>query len=339
VMSGQLAQGREVARFEAAVASQVGVAGAAATSSGTSALLLALLALGAGPGSEIVMPSYVCASLATATLAAGATPVLADISPETFGLCPEDTRRRLSSRTRAVLVPHLFGQPADLDALGALGVPLVEDLAMSLGARWRGRPVGSFGLLAVCSFYATKLMTTGEGGMVLGQDEQLLSDVRDLRGVDDKETFRLRYNAKMTEMAAALGSSQLGRLPELLARRRQLASRYHEVLGELGLPAPSVRAGAQLVWYRYVLVLDGDADAFLREMRQRGIDCRRPVFRPLHRYLGLEGYPQTEAIYRGAVSIPLYPALTDSEVDQIAEALRAVLPRYGPRQVGPGGNA
>jgi len=328
LLSGQLAQDGEVARFESRMASYVGVRGAAAVSSGSAALHLALLALGVGPGDEVLVPSYVCPAVLNAVLHAGAAPVVADIEPASFNLSADDARRRITPRTRAVIVPHMFGVPADLDALGTLGVPVVEDLAMSLGSRWRGKRTGGYGSLAVCSFYATKMMATGEGGMVLGGDEALLAEVRDLRAMDEKEEFRVRHNSKMTDLQAALGLSQLRKLAGFIARRREIAELYGETLRTLGLPAPAAPGDCEPVWYRYVLTLDGDAEPFIDEMKRRGVECRRPVFKPLHRYLGLSGYAASEEAWRRAVSVPLYPALTGAEIETILKALRLVLPRH-----------
>ncbi len=271
LLSGQIAQDGEVARFESRMASYVGVRGAAAVSSGSSALHLALLALGVGPGDEVLVPSYVCPAVLNAVLHTGAAPVVADIEPATFNLSAGDARRRITPRTRALIVAHLFGVPADLDALGSLGVPVVEDLAMSLGSRWRGKRTGCFGSLAVCSFYATKMMATGEGGMVLGGDEALVDAVRDLRAMDEKEDFRVRFNCKMTDLQAALGLSQLRKLAGFIARRREIADLYGEELRRLGLPAPQAPAECEPVWYRYVLMLDGDAGPCIEEMRRRGV--------------------------------------------------------------------
>ena len=328
LLSGQLAQDGEVARFESRMASFVGVKGAAAVSSGAAALHLALLALKVGPGCEVIMPSYVCPAVLSAVLYTGATPVVTDIDPGSFNLSPEDAKRRLSAKTRAVIVPHMFGQPADLDALGALGVPVVEDLALALGSRRHGRRIGSFGTLAVCSFYATKMMATGEGGMVLGSDGALMEEIRDLRAMDEKDDFRVRFNYKMTDMQAALGLSQLRKLTTFVARRREIADLYNEALRRLGLPTPGIPGECEPVWYRYVLLLDGDAQPFIEEMKKKGVECRRPVYKPLHRYLGLSGYEVTEETWRRAVSVPLYPSLTGAEVDSVMKALRLLTPKY-----------
>jgi len=209
-----------------------------------------------------------------------------------------------------------------------LGVPIVEDLAHALGSRLCGKRVGGHGVLAVCSFYATKMMATGEGGMVLGSDETLLATVRDLRTMDKKEDFRVRYNYKMTDLQAALGLSQLKKLATFINRRREIAGVLNEALDKIGIPTPRVPADCEPVWYRYVLLLDSDADPFIQDMNKRCIECRRPVFKPIHRYLGLTGYPVTDDIWRRAVSIPLYPALTDAEVESIVKSLRLVLPKH-----------
>jgi perosamine synthetase len=263
-----------------------------------------------------------------AVLCTGATPIVADIDPVTFNISPEDAKRRLSERTRALIVPHMFGLPADMKVLGALGVPIVEDLAVALGSRLCGKRAGGLGALAVCSFYATKMMATGEGGMVLGNDETLLATVRDLRAMDKKEDFRIRYNYKMADLQATLGLSQLKKLATFIGRRREIAGVYNEALDKMGIPIPRVPAACEPVWYRYVLLLDSDAEPFIQDMNKRCIECRRPVFKPIHHYLGLPGYAVTDDIWRRAVSVPLYPALTGAEVDTIVKALRLVLPKH-----------
>ena len=162
--SGQVVQGEETQRFETALASEIGVVGAAAVSSGTAALHLALLALEIGEGDEVVIPSFVCPALLNAIRYVRATPVLADINREAFNIDVRDLERRLTGKTRAIIVPHMFGLPADIDDITALGIPVIEDCAQSLGSRYRGAPTGSFGVLSVFSFYATKVICTGEGG-------------------------------------------------------------------------------------------------------------------------------------------------------------------------------
>lgn len=327
VRSGHLAQGEVTRRFEQELARLVGVRDGVATSSGTAALHLALLALGVGPGDEVVLPSYTCVALLHAVRHVGATPRLVDLEPHGYNLSVAEVRRHLTRRTRAILVPHMFGTPADVAELSGLGVPVVEDIAQSLGAKVDGRPVGSFGTVAVCSFYATKVITTGEGGMLLSDSEVVLRRARDLRDYDGRRHLRPRFNYKMTDLQAALGLCQLRRLPEFLHRRRQLAARYTAHLRSLGLQPPPVPPRAAPIYYRYVFPVP-DAATAAASMRRAGVECKPPVFLPLHRYLGQTGFPRTERAHRTALSVPLYPSLTEEEVTQVLEALEAT---FAPR--------
>jgi len=303
---------------------------AAAVSSGTTALQLTLLGLGIGPGDEVIIPSYVCAALWHAVRAAGAEPVLADCTGDTFNICPVDAKERITDRTRAIIVPHLFGQSADLDPLLSFGVPVIEDCAQSLGSLYRSHPTGSFGTAAVFSFYATKMIAAGEGGMVVSRDDRLISLIRDLRDYDEKDDLCLRLNAKLTDLQAALALSQLGKLPDFIARRRVIAGRYDRVLEHCGLTPPCRRDDRDHIFFRYVLLTEA-AEAFMAAMENRGVICRRPVFRPLHRYLGQTGFPMTDKIWQCAVSLPLYPGLTEEEIaameTALAESGRGILGR------------
>ncbi len=322
--SGRISQGEVTRQFEEAVARVVGVRGGVATSSGTAALHLALLALGVGSSDEVILPSYTCVALLQAVRYVGAIPRLVDLEPDGYNLSVEEVRRRITRRTRAILVPHMFGTPANIEALCGLGIPVIEDVAQALGATVRGRPVGSFGAVAVCSFYATKVITTGEGGMVLSSSELLLRRVRELRGYDGRRRLQTRFNYKLTDFQAALGLSQLRKLPELLDRRRQLAARYTERVQALGLRPPTVRPGSASIYYRYVVEVS-DAARTREALQTHGVETSPPVFWPLHRYLGLAGFPRTERAYRTALSLPLYPSLREEEVNRIFLALEATL--------------
>src|SRR3989454_4021785 len=203
VRGGQLAQGPEVERFEGELGRLLGAAGAAAVSSGSVGLELALRTLDVGPGHEVIVPTYACDAVYHAVTRCGATPVLADADPDTLGLSAVDATRRRTARTRAVIVVHPFGLAVDLDDFQALGVALVEDCAQTLGATLGGRPMGARGGLAACSFYATKLLTTGEGGAVTGRAD-LVARARDARDYDERTDLAPRFNYKMTDMQAAL---------------------------------------------------------------------------------------------------------------------------------------
>jgi dTDP-4-amino-4,6-dideoxygalactose transaminase len=202
-------------------------------------------------------------------------------------------------------------------------VPIVEDCAQALGARIGSRCAGSGGRLSICSFYATKLVTTGEGGMVLGPPD-LIARIRDARDYDERADLVARANAKLTDIQAALGRSQLRRLDAFIARRRAIAADYRDRLSGLGCRLPT-EVGAAHVYHRFVVGIDGPLPSVLDALHARGVMARRPVFRPLHRALGLEGYPQAERLWHTCLSLPCYPALTDEEVAAVAAALADVL--------------
>ena len=323
IESGQLAQGMEVEQFEEEFARRIGVRHATAVSSGTAALHLALLSMEIGPGDEVIIPSYVCAALLNAVHHAGAEPVLADIDPVTYNLDPGDVRARLTARTKAVIAPHLFGLPADLDGLLSLGVPIIEDCAQSVGGMWQGEAVGSFGDAAVFSFYATKVLTTGEGGMIVSDSQGLIDRARDLRAYDELDAYRSRYNYKMTDIQAAMGRVQLGRLSGLIGRRREIAAAYREALDGYGYQLPP--AVPEHIYYRYVIGLRMDVGHLIERAYKEGIKCARPVFAPLHRLLGLAGYPWTEAAWRRSLSVPIYPSLSDAETNRVIDVMKAIL--------------
>jgi dTDP-4-amino-4,6-dideoxygalactose transaminase len=325
VRSGLLAQGAETQTFERAMGEFLGLRPGVAVSSGTAALHLALLGLGVGPGDEVVLPSYVCVAPLHAVEYVGATPRLADIDPATYNIDPDDVRRKITKRTRAVVVPHLFGRPADLDSLLALGIPLVEDCAQALGAAFDGRPVGTFGAVGILSFYATKLLAAGEGGMVLSRDPALLARVRDLRDYDERARHRIRYNYKLTDMQAALGRSQLARFPRMLARRHAIAARYCRHLGDLPIRLPLTDARRTHAYHRFVVRAPGSAAALIGRLEKRGVRARLPVFQPLHVALGAEGFPGARDAFRHALSLPLYPALRRDEEALVVRAVRSAV--------------
>lgn len=319
--SGLLVQGKVVSSLEEKLASFIGVRHAVAVSSGTAALHLALISLGIGRGSEVIMPSYVCTALLNAVHYVRATPVLADIDPYTYNMSAEHVARAVSKKTGAVIVPHMFGLPADMDAILALGVPVIEDCAQSAGARFRGQYTGSLGRISIFSLYATKMLCAGEGGLILSDDPDLIARARDLRDYDEKETYTLRYNYKLTDIQAALGKSQLKKLPSFIEKRQEIAGLYNAGLEHVVSRIPSVPEGKEHIYYRYVIPVD-NPKGFMDKMHEKGIVCRRPVFKPLHRYLGLSGYEITEEVWSKTVSIPISPSLTGQEAHRIVDAIR-----------------
>jgi len=322
--SGYVAQGRIVSWLEETSASFVGVEHAAAVSSGSAALHLSLLSLGVGEGSEVILPSYVCTALLNAIHYVRATPVLADIDPNTYNITSENIKKVITDKTKAVIVPHMFGLPADIESIVPLEIPVIENCAHSSGARVNGRHVGSFGLVSILSYYATKMLGAGEGGMVLSNDRGLIETIKDLRDYDEKEDYRVRFNYKLTDIQAALAATRLSKLPEFIDKRKKIAAIYNRGLERVGVGLPEEPEGREHIYYRYVILVENSAQ-FMHEMLKKGIECRRPVFKPLHRYLSQSGYPLTDEVWEKAVSIPIYPSLTAKEAHRIVDAIKMIL--------------
>jgi dTDP-4-amino-4,6-dideoxygalactose transaminase len=322
--SGRIAQGEKVQEFENAVARYVGKKYGVAVSSGTSALHLALLSLGVGPSDEVIMPSYVCSSPYFATLHAGAVPKIVDIDPSNFNICPSAVAGQISPRTKAIIVPHMFGNPAELDAILELGVPVVEDCAQSLGAEYKVHQVGSLGEMSVFSFYATKMITTGEGGMILTDDEESHARLDELRDYDKKTLSPTKYNYKMTDLQASLGLSQLSKLPKFIEQRRRIASIYDAALSEHKIELPRATPESRCVFYRYVVMLE-KATQVRESIHKDNVICERPVSKPLHRELATVECPNSDKAHDHALSIPLYPSLSQEEIHYVVARLEEIL--------------
>jgi len=322
--SNYLSQGQLVRQFEESFGRFIGVKYALATNSGTSALHLSLLSLGIGPGDEVILPSYICSSVLNAVNYTRTKPVLVDINEDDFNISLADTRRKITKRTKAIIVPHLFGYAADIRGLRKLGIPIIEDCAHSIGATYQGKKLGSFGVLTFYSFYATKMMTTGYGGMVVSGDRRLLDKIRDLREFDNRDDYKPRYNCQMSDLAAGLGLVQLKRLPGFIRRRQAIARRYEQAFG---FPGASHNRG---VFFRYPVRVD-DVNWAIKRLAGKGIEAKRPVYKPLHRYFGFtaNGFPMTEKLYESTLSIPIYPALGDRQVDYVIKNTLEILKGAG----------
>lgn len=328
VKSAYLSMGQEVASLEKEMASRLKMKGAAAVSSGTAALHLALAGLKIGPGDEVILPTYVCTALLNAVHYVGAKPVLADVRLADGNIDPRDVAQRINPRTRAIIVPHMFGFPADIKALLELGVPLIEDCAQSAGALIGKKPVGSFGRVSVFSFYATKMMACGEGGMLASSDEAVLAEARTLLEYDHQPEYRVRFNYKMTDLQASLGRVQLKRLPSMVKARQKIAAAYCKALGRAPVELPAVPKGVTPSFYRFVIRVK-DPAAVIAAMKKQGIMAERPLFKPLHDYLGLSGYPSADRLKQESVSLPIYPSLSRQEFEKIKKSLLGVLDKLG----------
>lgn len=334
VLSGMIASGPRVAAFEDAFARHAGAPHAVATSNGTTALHAALLALGIGPGDEVIVPDFTFVASANAVLFTGATPVLADVDPETFTLDPESAERAVTPRTKAIMPVHLYGQPADMDALGDLarrkGLRLVGDAAQAHGAALGNRRVGTLADVECFSFYPTKNMTCGEGGMVTTADPALAEMVRSVvnhgRSRSELGTYdhvRLGHNFRLTDLHAAVGLVQLGKLDAWNERRRANAARL--AAGLRGVTPPVERKGARHVYHQFT-VRTPDREKLLARLKAAGVGFGIYYPKPVSAYPHLKPYarhptPESLRASREVVSLPVHPLVTDADVDRILAAV------------------
>ena len=328
VASGQHAGGAERAAFEGELARLCGVRHAVAVQSGSAALHLALLVLGVPRGARVLAPSYACAALLNAIDAVGGVPLLADVEPASLAITAETARAALAREGLAAagascaIVAHALGRPAPLERWD-LGVRVVEDAAMALGATCAGRPAGARGTVAIASTYATKMISTGQGGALLTSDDALAADARDRIQYDGREAWRASWNYPLSDLAAALGRPQLAALPGWVERRRAIAARYQRAAERSGRAGPPDPPGSNA--YRFLLRFadPSERDAARRAFAARGIEAKNPVHRPLHRYLRLfdRDFPVTTEAWETGLSVPLYPSLEDAEVERIIAAI------------------
>jgi perosamine synthetase len=344
--SGQLSLGPRVPAFEQAFAARVGGAHASATSSGTTALHLALRAVGVGEGEEVVTSPFSFVASANAVLYERARPVFADIDPVTLNLDPQAAAAAITERTTALLPVHIFGYPADVPAFEAHGLPIVEDACEALGAvHADGVPVGGRGHPAAFGFYANKQLTTGEGGMlVMGSDEHKLrvdSERNQGRAPDMGwlDHDRLGFNYRLSDIACALGLAQLDRLDDMLAARERVAGWYRDALaepaGERGLALPCENAGGdRRGWFVFVVQLPRgiDRDGTIRALRELGVQSKPylPAIHLMSFYRELYGhrpgeFPVCEDVAARSLALPFFPELSEAQVARVAEALERVL--------------
>ncbi|HEV2777947.1 MAG TPA: DegT/DnrJ/EryC1/StrS family aminotransferase [Actinophytocola sp.] len=350
VRSGWVAQGPRVAEFERAFAAHVGAAHGVAVSSCTTGLHLVLHLLGVGPGDEVVVPSLSFIATANAVRYCGATPVFADVELSTGNLTPDTVKAVLTPSTKAVMIVHQGGVPADVRAIRAVcgDVPVVEDAACAAGSTVYGGSVGAGALLAAWSFHPRKVLTTGEGGMVTTDDPEWAVRLRQLRehGMSVSAAERHRsgpvleqyletaFNYRMTDMQAAMGLVQLRRLPGIVAQRRELAARYHELLAPLGLSSVDDPPYGTTNYQSFWVLLPDEAPPLLevlRSLADAGVSARRGIMAS-HLEPAYEGHPHgplpvTERLATRSVILPLHHELTDADQRLIVDALAAAIDR------------
>ena len=343
----QLSLGPMLDNFEREFASYSGSKHAIAVSSGTAGLHLCLLALGIGSGDEVIVPSFTFIAAANSIRYVGAIPVFVDIDAATLNMDAACVARAITLRTKALLIVHTFGVPADLESLLALAADknllVIEDACEAIGAEYRGRKVGTFGAVGVFGFYPNKQITTGEGGMIVTNDPSVSTCIRSLRNQGRTagewlEHSRLGYNYRLSEMSCALGLAQLHRISDILTMRARVASLYDNRLrGNPHLVLPALQVPDRVIsWFVYVVRLGSDftrtqRDAVIDNLAQRGIGCGR-YFAPIH----LQGayacarspslvLPVTQAASERTIALPFFNRMTDGQISEVSDCLLAAI--------------
>lgn len=340
VTSGWISSlGKYIPQFEQEFASFCNATYGIATSNGTTALHLALAVLGVGPGDEVLVPDMTFIATANVVSYTGATPVFVDSEPATWTMDVADMERRITKRTRAVIPVHLYGHPCDMDPILAVarkhGIAVIEDAAEAHGALYKGRRVGSLADMGCFSFYANKIITTGEGGIVLTNNNEWADACLSLRdhGMSRERRYYhpvIGYNYRMTNLQAAVGVAQMERIGEFIERKRRLAAAYNEQLkGVAGITLPPEADWAFNVYWMYSILVDEkaygiSAAELIARLRTHNIDSR-PFFVPLHEnppHARADAYPVSTRLGHEGVNLPSAPTLSDAAVQRICECIR-----------------
>ncbi len=331
--SGMLAQGPRTARFEERFAQICGVKHAIATSSGTTALHIALLANGIGEGDEVITTPFTFIASANSILFTGAKPVFVDIDPETFNIDPEQVAKAITSRTKAIMPVHLYGYMCDMDALQAIadqhGLKIIEDACQAVGAKYHGKAAGSIGT-GCFSLYATKNVMAGEGGMITTSDDAVAEKCRMLRNHGMKRRYyhdMLGYNFRTTDLCSAIGLAQLDRLEEFTAKRRANAAYFTSKIESV--ITPKVKDGYEHVWHQYTVRVDGGRDRYaaVKQLNEAGIGTG--IFYPvpahqqdyMREITGEVNLPVAEQLAKEVISLPVHPQLSAADLDEIVTAV------------------
>jgi perosamine synthetase len=350
ILSGWVTQGPRVAEFEEKFAEYIGVKYAVAVSSCTTALHLAMIVAGVGQGDEVICPSLSFIATANAILYVGAKPDFADIDPKTYNINPHEVEKLITSRTKAILVVHQVGFPADITAFKKIcqryHLKMIEDAACAIGSEYQGKKIGSHSNLVCFSFHPRKVITTGDGGMITTSNESYYKKLKMLRQHGMSVDARMRheakniifekydelgYNYRLTDIQAAIGIAQLEKLDSLLKKRRKIAHTYNKVLGKISwVQIPFVRKGDISNYQSYQLLLKKDCpisrDKLMEKLLKKGISTRRgimashlePVYKKIYPHLKL---PVTEYVAANSILIPIYAQMTKKEIDYVLQTL------------------
>ena len=356
--SGRLSIGPRLEEFERMVAHRVGRRFGVGVSSGTAGLHLSLLALGVGPGDEVITPAFSFVASANCVLYTGATPVFVDCDPRTLNMRVCDVEKRITDKTKAIIAVEVFGNPSGMSELAAIStkheIPLIEDCCEGLGGRWRDEPIGRFGRVAVFGFYPNKQITTGEGGMIVTHDDRIAELCRSLRNhgrpSDSSEAGqglgqwldheRLGFNYRMSEIQAALGVAQMRRLNEMIEARQRVAAAYtRRLMGHTDLILPTVEPDTFMSWFVYVLRLSdrftaSDRDEIIEGLRRHDVGAANyfPPIPLLPFYQERFGYkpgafPVAESVSHRTLALPFHTRMTDRDVDLVCQTLELMMTR------------
>ncbi|MFH1788072.1 MAG: DegT/DnrJ/EryC1/StrS family aminotransferase [Candidatus Altiarchaeota archaeon] len=330
-------KGAFIGEFEESFAKYVGVKHAVATSNGTTALHLALEALGVGAGDEVIVPTLTFVSTANAVAYTGAKPVFVDSQPDYWCIDPDKIREKITEKTKAIIPVHLYGHPCDMDPILEIAEEhnlfVIEDAAEAHGAEYKGRKVGCFGDVNCFSFFGNKIITTGEGGMCVTNDEKICDKMQILRdhGTNPNKHYWCDvrgFNYRMTNLQAALGCAQVDRIDDLIEKKRSIALEYNKRLGDVaGVSLPPEESWARNVYWMYSVLIADDIglsrDDVMKKLSGNGVESR-PFFPPIHKfpmYDKKESFPVAEELSKKGINLPSSPKLTKEDVKRVAEAV------------------
>jgi len=343
ILTNKSGAGQQVTQFESSFANYVGTKFAVALNSGTAALHVALLAAGVGRGDEVIVPSFTFVATAEMVALTGARPVFVDIDPATYCIDPEEVEAAITNQTKAIIPVHLYGLAASMDSIAELAedhnITVIEDAAQAVGAEYKGKRTGSLGHMGCFSFYGSKNMVTGEGGMLTTNSLEFTDVAKTLRNHGENRLYQssmLGHNYRMPELEAAIGNVQLKKLPKFLEDRARNAKVLTEALSSLDeLQIPSEPEGHKHGWYVYTLRLRGanaaKRNSVVRRIRERRVDCQVYYPRPVHqqpyyrKMVGSLKLPRTETAARQVFSLPIHPALGENELRRIVDTVKSVV--------------
>ena len=332
-----LFSGETIEKFENKFARYLGRRYAIAVNSGTSALHLALMALDIKEKDEVICPSYTCVALLNAINYVQAEPKLVDcnfdVEKSDFNISFSDLKNKISQKTKAIIVPHMFGFPAEIEKIVSLGIPVIEDATQSFGGSYCGKKLGSYGAISIFSVHSSKMITTGNGGVFATDSENLYKKAKFFGDYESTivsqrlrkaDNYQIQYNYKISDLSAILGISQLDQIDKFVEKRKKIAKTFSKFLkGSAQLPLLSENN----IFWRYVVEIKKDPISVIKEAIKYGIDLGRGVYPPLHQYLKMDDklFPNTKKAIFSLIALPIYPSLTDKEIDYLIKTLKKII--------------